>query len=157
MNTKRFAAVIVGLTVLILAYVWLRPQSFEREYSSMIYSADTGEAKSILLGLRGEIYRGIPGKRKITGTLLADGDLHYEVTLRERGGYYLGVMSEVNRGGSKQTAGIVTASLTLDKIWVMLSDVNEQYGLKEKEGYIAGPADTLEEAKQVGKEIIGTE
>ncbi|MNE26992.1 hypothetical protein D3C80_1203820 [compost metagenome] len=93
----------------------------------------------------------------MTGTLLADGDLHYEVTLRERGRYYLGVMSEVTGGGSKQTAGIVTVSLSLDKIWVMLNDVNEQYGLKEKEGYIAGPADTLEEAKQVARDIIGPE
>ncbi|MDF9842106.1 MULTISPECIES: hypothetical protein [unclassified Paenibacillus] len=41
--------------------------------------------------------------------------------------------------------------MSLDQIWVMLSDVNEQ------DGYIAGPADTLEEAKQVEKEIIGTE
>ncbi|KUP24683.1 hypothetical protein [Paenibacillus sp. DMB5] len=156
MNTKRLAAIIAVVAVLTLAYVWLRPQSFEREFSSMIYSADTGEAKSTLLALKGQIYRGIPGDRKMTGTLQADGDIHYEVTLRERGGYYLGVMSEVTGGGSKQTTGIVTASLALDKIWVMLNDVNERYDLKDQEGFIAGPAHTLEEAKQVAKEIIGS-
>ncbi|CAM4441473.1 hypothetical protein [Paenibacillus typhae] len=157
MNKKRrAAAIMVILAVLTLVYVWQRPQSFEREFSSIIYSADTGEAKSTMLGFKGEIYRAFPGERKMTGTLRADGDLRYDVTLRESGGHYLGVISELTGDSGIQTTGLVTASLELDKIWVTLNDVNERYGFKEQEGNIAGPARTLEEAKQVAKEIIGS-
>ncbi|AIQ45386.1 hypothetical protein R70723_05355 [Paenibacillus sp. FSL R7-0273] len=154
---RRTAAVIAVLGIVALAYMWLRPQPFDQEYSSVIYTNEAGQAGSTVLVLAGEKFRGLPGKSRFNGSLVADGDLRYELKLKESGSYYLGVISEATGNGSTQTAGMVTASLALDKIWVVLTEVNERYGLKGQDGYIAGPAHTLEEAKQVARDIIGPE
>lgn len=153
---QRAAAGMVVLAVVLLGYLWLRPQPFEEEYRSVIYSNDTGLVKSTVMGLKGNTYRGFLGKSKLIGSLSADGDLHYEVELKKSGGYYLGIMTTWSEDHTVHTIGIVNASVKLDKLWVMLTDINERYGFQNGEGYIAGPAGTAEEAKQVARNIMGS-
>lgn len=158
MNNKRcIAAIIVILAVTALMFMWLRPKPFEREYKSVIYTNEAGQTGTTVLALSGERFRGFPGKSTFNGSLSADGDLHYELKLKESGGYYFGHIYTFTADNHIRTIGIVNASLDLNKLWVMLRDVNERYGLKVQDGYIAGPAGTLEEAQQVARDIISPE
>ncbi|QSF45941.1 hypothetical protein [Paenibacillus tianjinensis] len=155
-HAKIGVAGLVILAVVLLGYLWLRPQPCEQEYSSVIYSNDTGMVKNTVMGLKGDTYRGFPGKSEFVGKLTADGDLQYEIKLKESGGYYLGIMTFFGEDRRIHTIGIVNASIKLNKLWVMLTDINERYGFENGEGYIAGPASTLEEGQQVAREIMGS-
>ncbi|WP_342564601.1 hypothetical protein NST84_05360 [Paenibacillus sp. FSL R7-0345] len=158
MNKKqRIAAIIVILAVITLMFMWLRPEPFEREYRSVIYTNEAGQTGTTVLALSGETFRGLPGKSSFTGSLTADSDLVYELKLKESGGYFFGHIYTFTTDNHIRTIGIVNASLDLNKLWVMLRDVNERYGLKDQDGYIAGPAGTLEEAQQVARDIISPE
>ncbi len=153
---KYGVAVLVVLVVVLLGYLWLRPQPFEREYSSVIYSNDTGMVKNTVMELKGDTYRGFPGKSEFVGKLTADGDLQYGIKLKESGGYYLGIMTFFGEDRTIHTIGVVNASVKLNKLWVMLIDINKRYGFENGEGYIAGPASTVQEAQQVARDIMGS-
>ncbi|MNW64249.1 hypothetical protein D3C74_425160 [compost metagenome] len=74
--------------------------------------------------------------------------------LKDSGGYYLGVLTDFNADSSTRTTGVITASKKLDRFWITLTDLDKRYGLGHDEGNISGPASTLEEAKQVRKDIL---
>ena len=154
----RKSKIIPGITVLIVAllgYVWLRPQHVEREYRSVIYS-NNEMVKHSVIGLKGDIWRGVPGSGEFVGELTLDGDLQYEVKLKDSGSYYMGILTVLDADRSKRSIGSVIASGKLDKFWIMLTGMDERYGLARGEGYISGPANTLEEAMQTGKDILGS-
>lgn len=147
-----------AITVLIVAslgYAWFRPQHVEREYPSVIYS-NNEVVKHSAIGLKGEVWRGVPGRSEFTGELTLDGDLHYDVKLKDSGGYYLGILTVLDADRSRRSVGSIIASQKLDKFWIMLTHLDERYGLAAGEGYISGPANTLEEAIQTGKDIMGS-
>ncbi|WP_336100490.1 hypothetical protein [Paenibacillus phytohabitans] len=150
--------IVSAITVLIVAslgYVWFRPQHVERVYPSVIYS-NNEVVKHSAIGLRGEVWRGVPGSSEFTGELTLDGGLHYDVKLKDGGGYYLGILTVLDADRSRRSIGSVIASQKLDKFWIMLTHLDERYGLAAGEGYISGPANTLEEAIQTGKDIMGS-
>lgn len=156
MNKRTWTKAGVAVIVLVLGYLWVRPQPFEREYSSVIYANDTGIVKQISIALSGAVVRGLPllTSGKFDGVLTIDDDLNYEVKLKNTGSYFLGNLTTRNEDHSVRSIGAVTVSKRLDKFWIMLTDMDERYGLKNGEGYIAGPARTPDEARRVGKSIL---
>ncbi|AIQ56609.1 hypothetical protein [Paenibacillus borealis] len=151
--------ILAGAAALILlygGYEWFRPQHVEREYSSVIYS-NNEVVKHSTIGLKGDVWRGVPGSSEFTGELTLDGALHYDVKLKDSGGYYMGILTVLDAYRSRHSIGSIIASQKLDKFWIMLTDLDERYGLAGGEGYISGPANTLEEALQTGKDILGSD
>ncbi|OKP98984.1 hypothetical protein [Paenibacillus sp. P46E] len=148
----------MGLTLIILAllYLWMRPQQVEREYGSVIYSNEAGMIKSTTIHFKGQVVRGVLlfSKSTLNGTLTVDRDLTYKIKLKDNGGYYLGVMTAWGTDHQTRTTGVISAAKKLDRFWTTLTDLDKRYNLKSGEGNISGPASTLEEAKQVGKDIL---
>ncbi|MEC0170397.1 hypothetical protein [Paenibacillus graminis] len=156
MKTQAWLKIGLAVIIIVLLYLWLRPQHVEREYESVIYSNDTKIVKNTGIRLTGETIRGLLlfTKSTFSGTLTVDGDLYYKVKLKDSGGYYLGVLTDFNADSSTRTTGVITASKKLDRFWITLTDLDKRYGLGHDEGNISGPASTLEEAKQVRKDIL---
>ncbi|WP_379154838.1 hypothetical protein [Paenibacillus sp. sgz5001063] len=156
MNKKVWLRIGLTLIVLVLLYLWMRPQHAEREYGSIIYTNESGIIKSTTLYFKGQVVRGVLlfSKSTFNGTLTVDQDLTYKIKLKDSGGYYLGVMTALDADHSTRITGVISASKKLDRFWITLTDLDKRYNLKNGEGNIAGPASTLEEAKQVGKDIL---
>lgn len=143
---------IVTLGVIALFYVLIKPDQLDREFNSIVYSSDTGFSTTTTIRLKGDLYKSLLSANRFIGELTADNDLKYKITLQENDQQYLGIITTLDRSKSTRTIGIVLVSRELDKVWIKLEDMNQRYQLKE--GYISGPANNLEEAQQIAREVM---
>lgn len=141
---------IIGIVVLF--YTLLKPDQLNREYSSVVYSNDTGFTTPITIKLKGEIYKGLLGANKFIGEMTADNELKYKITLTENEQQYWGLITTFGENRSIRTIGIVMVSRKIDKVWIKLEDINQRYQLQD--GYISGPANNLKEAQQIALEVM---
>lgn len=143
---------IVILGIVALTYIRLKPDLLDREFSSVVYSNDTGFTTTTTIKLKGELYKGLIGANRFIGEMTADNDLKYEVTLKETDQQYLGLITTFDENKSLRTIGSIVFSRKLDKVWIKLEDINQRYQLQD--GYISGPANNLEEAQQIAREVM---
>lgn len=145
-KTRWIIASIALLGIIYLLFVWLQPQPFEREYSSIIYSTEHSFEKSTVIKLKGNKYRKLLGPDTFVGELTADHDLKYKIKLAGGKTPYCGLITARDATEATRSIGIVTVSLNFDKIWMELDDINRRYKLQEGDGYISSPAKNREEA-----------
>ncbi|ULO06536.1 hypothetical protein H1230_26610 [Paenibacillus sp. 19GGS1-52] len=146
-KTRRLIISIALLGIIYWLFVWLQPQPFEREYSSIIYStADQSFARSTDIKLKGNKYRKLLGPDIFVGELTADHDLNYKIKLEGGKTPYSGLITAHDATKATRSIGIVTVSFNFDKIWMELDDINRRYKLQEGDGYISSPAKNREEA-----------
>lgn len=148
---------IVGALVLLIGisfiYFYHKPDWIEREHQSVIYSFEQQFEKKTTVVLEGEHYRNLFGREVFIGKLKTDEDLEYEIKLTEQGSGFFGILTTLDNYKAIETIGSVMTSGDFDNVWIQLDDINERYGFSEAEGYVAGPADTKEEANEIAKNI----
>lgn len=142
----------VILGIVALTYIRLKPDPLDREFSSVVYSNDTGFTSTTIIKLKGELYKGLLGANRFIGEMTVDNDLKYDVTLKEDDQQYWGIITTFDENKSNRTIGSIVFSRKLDKVWIKLDDINQRYQLQD--GYISGPANNLEDAQQIAREVM---
>lgn len=143
--------VFLAATATFLFYFYL-PDPLEKEYSSIIYSPDSGFERKTTVQLSGTKYQSLFGRDYFTGRLTVDNDLNYEIRLEWSERYYFGTIADFDAAGLLHTSGSVMSSDRFEKVWIQLNDINQRYNLT---GYVSGPADNLMEGNEVAKQILG--
>ncbi len=143
---------IMTLGVIALFYMLLKPDPIDRKFNSIVYSSDTGFSTTTTIKLKGDLYNRLLGENQFIGELTADDDLKYKITLHENDRQYLGMITAFDSEKSIRTIGSVTLSRNFDKVWIKLEEMNQRYQLQD--GYISGPANNLEEAQQIAREVM---
>lgn len=138
---------IVIVVIITIMYSYHRPHPIEVSLSSIIYSNDSDFEKTTMVTLKGDLYKSLIGNGIVKGELSTDEDLTYKVTLKQESNTYSGFLYEWDSNKNIRSIGSIMATKELDKIWLQLDEINERYSLTE--GYIAGPAHTIKEAKEV--------
>jgi hypothetical protein len=145
---------IILIIIALLTYS-LYPKKFEveREYKSIFYSFDTDFEQETIIKMSGDWYKKPFGKDTIIGTLTVDKDHTYPFKLEYDGQKYFFLITE-NEQSKLKSIGTITVSRNLDKVWLMLKDINEKYGI---DGYVFGPADNKEEANESIRQMMDFE
>lgn len=145
-------SIVLLVAIVILCYFYFKAVEVNKEYDAIIYSYDTDFEQKIKVQLSGQLYKGLFGKHELKGTLLVDEDLVYDFRLRSDGHHYFYHIVETMEDATLRTIGTITASQSLDHIWLMLNDINERYDI---DGYVFGPAESKEEANKLIKSMLG--
>jgi len=147
--------IFVGIAILIVVfstYLYLRGVEIEKEYNAVIYSFDTDFEQETKIKITGKHYKKPFGNDTIIGELTVDNNLHYDFNLKYIGTKYFYLITDTNEYAQFRSVGTITASKNLDKVWVMLNDLNERYDIEH--GYVFGPADSKERANELIKELM---
>ncbi len=129
-----------------------RPKHIEISIDSTIYSPGTEFEKQTTVSIIGDQHNRLFGKDSLTGKLIVDHDLIYEINLKRDEDRLFQILTKIEDGNQRlQSVGSVMASINLERIWLQLDDINVRYELNE--GYISGPAKDREEANIVARSI----
>lgn len=151
-NSKITIGSITIIIVIIISYLYyIRAVEIDKQYNSVIYSFENEFEKETIISIKGKLYRKPFSKDSIVGKLTVDNDLSYDFILKGDGHKYFFLMTEYTDEALLRSIGTITVSKNLDKVWLMLKEVNSRYDI---DGYVFGPADDKEEANELIKEMM---
>lgn len=148
---KRYVVVLIFMITIAVGYMYYKPVKLNYQYSSVIYSIESDFEKETIIEIEGLLYKRIFAKNVVIGELTVDYDLSYDFRLKFDGRNYFYVLSEVNEATLRRSIGTITLSKNFDKVWLMLTDIDERYDTK---AYVFGPADNGEEANRLVYEML---
>jgi hypothetical protein len=143
------------IAILIIIYFIIdyhQPKGIDLKYNGVIYSNETEFEKQTIVLIKGELYKNLFGNDIFIGVLTTDQDLKYEINLKELDKKYFGLLTSKDNYGFLNSIGSVMTSSNFDKVWIQLDEINEKYDITE--GYISGPASTIEEANNIASRIL---
>lgn len=87
------------------------------------------------------------------GELIADTDLKYGIKISEEDNKFFGLLTSIDSDYKVlNSIGSVMISNKFEKAWIQLDEISERYNIIE--GYIAGPAETIEEANDIARKVL---
>ncbi|MCI3919452.1 hypothetical protein MO973_04305 [Paenibacillus sp. TRM 82003] len=150
MNKKYVIYGVMAVVVGVSLTLYLKPVKIDKTIESLIYSFDDGFEQPTAIQLEGELFRDPFGGNVVLGEITVDKDIRFPVRLKDDGAYYFYLVSEI-KDGLTHTVGAVHASRDLKHVWIKLDVIDERYGV---DGYVFGPAQSMEEANELIKANI---
>lgn len=136
-----------------LIYDYHRPDRIERGYAGIIYSTESGFEKKTVILIRGDLYKNLFGRDVFIGELTVDGDIKHKLKLQDINKTYHGLITAIDfDAGVTKSIGSVMVSRKFDKAWIQLNEINSRYDIVE--GYVSGPARTMEEADDLARSLL---
>jgi len=143
---------LIVVTVLYIIIDYFRPHKIDLEYSGIIYTNESKFEKNTLINIHGDLYKHPFGRKEFIGELTLDGDVKQDIIFYQEDNKYLGLLTSIeSEYRTIKTKGSVLISNNFDKVWIQSDEVNSKYGIVQ--GYIAGPANTINEANDIARSI----
>lgn len=149
------ASIVIGIIgIILIAVIYFRPVSIERNYSGYIYSENNEVGKSAEIKLVGELKKKLSLNYVFTGSIEVDGIKENVVLKRiwaknnifKTIGYSAFIESKNSETKQYEVNGTLNTSKNFDEIIVKLGKIDIKYN---GEYVICGPSSNREEAKSL--------
>lgn len=146
------AVLLMLLATAYFIYDHFKPAHVDKEIHGLLYSNVSSFEKETIIHLQGTIHKKMFQRPVMTGTLILDHDIEYEIILHQDDDRYFGVFTIESDEGRLQTVGSMLLSNTLHQTWIQSDEINSRYDLIE--GYVSGPANHAEEANNIARSFL---
>lgn len=144
---------LILLTVIYFTIDYIRPYKIDVEYGGIIYSNETKFEKKTVINIHGDLYKSLFGRNAFNGELILDKEVKHNIKLYQEDNNYFGILTSIESEFKNiETIGSVLISNNFDRAWIQLDEINLKYDIVE--GYISGPANTIDEAKNIPSIIL---
>lgn len=149
------ASIVIGVIgIILIAVIYFRPISIERNYSGYMYAENSEIQKTTEIKLVGQLRKKLSLNYVFTGSVEVDGIKEQVILKRiwaknnifKSVGYSAFMETKNNKTGQYELIGTIDTSKDFNEILIRLNRVDSKYNGKFN---ICGPSSTREEAKGI--------